>query len=81
VPSSRAPQNDTCTRCGKSPSHPQQYCPAREATRHKCKKKGHYQPLFKSKKKVDNVISETHEEEPVDNFWEQFIPQKAELGQ
>ena len=22
VPNSRAPQNDTCTRCGKSPSHP-----------------------------------------------------------
>jgi len=38
VPSSCAPQNDTCTRCGKSPSHRRQHCPAREATCHKYKK-------------------------------------------
>ena len=69
VPSSCASQNNTSTRCGNSPSHPRQYCPAREATCHKCKKKGHYQSLCKSKKKVDNVISvKNEEEEPVDNF-------------
>jgi len=69
VPNSCAPQNDTCTRCGKSPSHPRQFCPAKDATCHKCKKKGHYQALCKSRKKVDMVVSDTHEEEePVDNF-------------
>ena len=59
VPNSRAPQNDTCTRCGKSPSHPRQCCPAKDATCHKCKKKGHYQALCKSRKKVDMVVSDT----------------------
>ena len=33
----------TCSRCGKSPFHGCPQCPAREATCHKCGKKGHYQ--------------------------------------
>ena len=32
----------TCYRCGRSPPHAKQQCPAREATCNKCHKKGHY---------------------------------------
>ena len=64
--SSCAPQNDTCTRCGKSLSHPCQYCSAKEATCFKCKKKRHCQTLCKLKKKIDSVVNDTQEEE--DNF-------------
>jgi len=62
--SSRAPQNDTCTRCGKSPSHPRQYCPAKEATCHKCKEI--IKHFVSRRTKVDSVVNETQEEE--DNF-------------
>ena len=36
-----APQNK-CSRCGKSPKHSKQQCPARDSTCKKCGKKGHY---------------------------------------
>ena len=45
----------TCTRCGRSPPHTRQQCPAREAICHKCAKKGHFQSVCKSSKKVAAV--------------------------
>jgi len=46
-----------------------QHGPAREATCRKCKKKGNYQTVCKSKRKVDNVVRDTDDEEdPVNNF-------------
>ena len=36
------------TRCGKSPTHPRNQCPAREAKCHKCGKQGHYQSMCRS---------------------------------
>ena len=39
-----------CSRCGKSLLHDRQRCPARDATCHKCRKRGHYQRVCKSAK-------------------------------
>lgn len=41
---------EVCSRCGKSPLHDRQRCPARDATCHKYGKRGHYQRLCKSAK-------------------------------
>ena len=43
----QTPPRQICTRCGKAP-HGKQHCPAREATCHKCSKKGHYQTMCKT---------------------------------
>ena len=51
----------TCTRCGKSPPHSRQQCPAREATCRKCGKKGHYQAACRSTKSVNLVTTEQDE--------------------
>ena len=48
-PKQQSLQKDTCTRCGKSPLHSRQQCPAREAIFRKCSKKGHYQSVCRSK--------------------------------
>ena len=37
-----------CTRCGKSPTHPHNQCPAHEAKCRKCKKQGHYESVCRS---------------------------------
>ena len=34
-----------CSRCGKTPNHSRQQCPAKEAICHRCGKKGHYQSM------------------------------------
>ena len=44
------PTGTVCSRCGKSPAHDRQRCPARDATCHKCGKRGHYQRVCKSAK-------------------------------
>jgi len=49
-----------CSYCGKGP-HPKQSCPAREVVCHKCKKKGHYSSVCRSKAVA------TVEEPPEDN--------------
>ena len=46
-----------CSRCGKYPGHSRQACPARDAECRKCKKKGHYAALCKSKA-VGQVVEE-----------------------
>ena len=51
----------TCTRCGKSPPHSRQQCPALEATCRKCGKKGHYQAVCRSTKSVNLVTTEQDE--------------------
>ena len=38
----------TCSRCGRSPEHSRQHCPAREETCHKCGKRGHFQIMCSS---------------------------------
>ena len=44
----RSTTRNKCTRCGRGP-HSRQHCPAREATCHNCKKKGHYKSQCFSK--------------------------------
>ena len=39
-----------CGRCGRSPNHPQIKCPARDASCHHCKKKGHFKDMCRSKR-------------------------------
>ena len=48
----------SCTRCGRIPSHPKHQCPAREATCHKCAKKGH-QAFCRFKNTVGEVFSDS----------------------
>ena len=40
---------EVCGRCGKSPIHKIQQCPAKDSTCHKCGKKGHYQTVCRSR--------------------------------
>ena len=60
---SNQPQN-TCTRCGKSPSHDRRYCPARDAICRKCSKKGHFQAVCHSTVRVGEI----HREDQTDAF-------------
>ena len=55
------PEQNTCSRCGKSPAHDRSHCPAKDATCCKCKKKGHYQIVCKSSK-ISGVQSSTQAE-------------------
>ena len=71
----------TCTRCGKTPSHSRQQCPACEATCSKCGKKGHHQVFCRSGKSIslvttnqdDVFIAAIHGQVPTvdarDNLW------------
>ena len=51
----KQPNQSSCGRCGKSPSHIRQKCPAREAVCHKCAKRGHFQSMCRSTAKVAEV--------------------------
>ncbi len=55
----------TCTRCGKSPSHDRQHCPARDAICRKCSKRGHYQMVCRSTAQVSYVHLEPSEDSSV----------------
>ena len=56
----RQPVNKSvCGRCGKSPSHDRQHCPAKDAACRECGKRGHYKVMCRSKKKVGEVYHET----------------------
>ena len=48
-----------CSRCGKTPNHSRQQCPAKEAICHQCGRKGHYQSMCRTlPKQVCTVTSE-----------------------
>ena len=64
--SPKQPANaSVCGRCGKAPPHDRQHCPAKDATCHACAKRGHYQSMCRSAKKVGEVH---HEDESDDVF-------------
>ncbi len=44
-----------CGRCGKPLTHSLNNCPARDAECRKCKKKGHFAAVCKTKKKMDEI--------------------------
>ena len=54
---------EKCGKCGKSPAHNRERCPARDATCHKCKKRGHFQTVCRSGK-VSGVSIDTDKTEP-----------------
>ena len=58
-PPTRSPSN-RCDRCGKSPGHARQNCPAKAAICHKCKKKGHWAPVCKSSQPVAEIEEEDY---------------------
>ena len=58
----------TCSRCGKSPSHDRQQCPARDAVCHKCAKRGHFQSVCRSTAKVGEVRLDSPEASLSDAF-------------
>ena len=51
-------KKDYCTRCGKSPSHPRQSCPARDQVCHQCNRKGHFRSQCHTKRTVNTVTNE-----------------------
>ena len=53
-PPTRPPSN-RCYRCGKSPGHVRQNCPAKAAICHKCSKKGHWASVCKSSQSVGEI--------------------------
>ena len=62
--SSGQQRQQKCTRCGKTPSHRRQQCPARDAICHCCHKKGHYQSMCRTiPRQVQTITSEASEEQ------------------
>ena len=48
-PQPSASKPTMCSRCGRSPTHSRQQCPAKEETCHKCGKRGHFQAMCRSR--------------------------------
>ena len=60
-------QNNTpasCGRCGRSPPHDRQSCPARTAVCHKCSRKGHFQSVCRSASNVAEIRENTDPSDP-----------------
>ena len=54
----RHPQKQVCTRCGRTPFHVKQLCPAIKAECKKCGKRGHYQSMCKTVQTVSELKME-----------------------
>ena len=66
----------SCTRCGKD-AHPRDKCPAKDAECHKCKKKGHYGAVCRTKKIA--AVEET-DLPCVDAFLDNLTPDGKEVA-
>ena len=64
----KQPTKTTCSRCGKSPPHDRQQCPARDAVCHKCAKRGHFQSVCRSTAKVGEVHLDSLQASPDEVF-------------
>ena len=51
-------QNNKCSRCGKTPWHHRQQCPAKDAQCHKCQRSGHYSACCYSRQ-ISSVTENT----------------------
>ena len=58
----------TCNHCGKSPSHDRQHCTARDATCHKCGKRGHFKSVCRSSVTVRGVQASNSSSDHEDIF-------------
>ena len=67
----------TCSRCGKSPPHDRQQCPARDAVCHKCAKRGHFQSVCRSTAKVGEVHLDSFQASPSEVFLGSLTEQGA----
>ena len=54
-PPTRPRLSNRCYRCGKSPGHMRQNCPAKTAICHECSKKGHWSSVCKSSQTVGKI--------------------------
>ena len=52
----------TCSRCGRSPIHSRQQCPAKDELCHKCGRKGHFQSMCRTRGAVRSVTSASEKE-------------------
>ena len=56
----------SCTRCGKSPPHTRDKCPAKDAVCRRCSKKGHFQKVCRSKiNPPQPTINQVEEEDAI----------------
>lgn len=55
TPPKSTEKQEICQKCGKSPSHSKQRCPAQDVICRKCKKKGHYEVVCRSSKVIGSV--------------------------
>lgn len=62
VPPRKQQSKLSCSRCGKSPVHGRQQCPARDVTCHRCSKVGNFQIVCRSN--TQEVEVDEEEEEP-----------------
>lgn len=56
------PGPQKCSRCGKSPPHGRQQCPANDAVCHGCHKRGHYKRCCKTKAAIREITEDSEEE-------------------
>ena len=75
--SNPATNSQTCGRCGKSEHVGKQQCPAREATCHKCHKRGHFQSVCRTKSV--RAVSTTDQEDNEDDLFVGVVEEPALL--
>ena len=59
---------EACSRCGKFSSHDRQHCAARDATCHKCGKRGHFKSVCRSSVTVRGVQASKSPNDDEDHF-------------
>ena len=63
IPGMQRQDSPMCTRCGKSPLHTKDRCPAKDAVCRRCSKKGHYQKFCRSKTTSESTINQIEEDD------------------
>ena len=63
IPGMQRQDSPMCTRCGKSPPHTKDRCPAKDAVCRRCSKKGHYQKFCRSKNTSESAINQIEEDD------------------
>ena len=77
TPAHKQSAREKCSRCGRSPPHDRQQCPARDAVCHKCNKRGHFQAVCRSTVQVKEVQLDSSEA----SFEDKFLGVLTEQGE